>query len=469
MDPQNPNSPTPAQDTSSLQGELTPTQDTSSLQGELTHATEEMYKKNVELNERNKTLSLLRKIDVIVLSSVTDPNLVAQQVADLIVAESEFRGLAVYELSTQNSLRPLADAYTGIGETGKLYVEEIPLSLSINPVVKTVIDRKMQVVTNIEDLGISSQSKEELVRLQSSVGVQSILAVPLIIRNNVIGTLIVMLEKKLEEATPAEKDIIDRLTGVIGIAVDNALLYRAIQNANEKLKQVDKLKDEFVSLASHELRTPMTVIKSYVWLLLEGKTGELTPQQMEYLKRSYDSTNRLIDMVNDMLNISRIESGRFTIDPKPMNIVTLVQEVIAEMQAKSTELGIKLFVTVPAEPLPVISADADRIKQVLINLIGNALKFTVKDGSISVTCEEKDGSVLIKVRDTGMGIKPEDMEKLFKKFNMLGGSYLTKQAGQGSGLGLYLSKNLIELHHGRIWVESEGEGKGATFSFTLPI
>ncbi len=457
MDPQNPNASNQ------------PVQDPSSLQGELTHATEEMYKKNVELNERNKTLSLLRKIDVIVLSSVTDPNLVAQQVSDLIVAESEFRGLAVYELSTQNSLRPLADAYTGIGETGKLYVEEMPLSLGTNPLVKTIIERKMEAISNIADLGISSQAKEELVRLQSSAGIKSIIAVPLIIRNNVIGAFVVMLDTKLEEATSSQRDIIDRLTGVIGIAVDNALLYRAIQNANEKLKQVDKLKDEFVSLASHELRTPMTVIKSYVWLLLEGKTGALTPQQMEYLRRSYESTNRLIDMVNDMLNISRIESGRFTIDPKPMNIVSLVQEVVSEMQPKAAELGIQLFVTVPAEPLPEISADADRIKQVIINLIGNALKFTSKEGSISVSCEEKDGSVLIKVRDTGMGVKPEDMEKLFKKFNMLGGSYLTKQAGQGSGLGLYLSKNLIELHRGRIWVESEGEGKGATFLFTLPI
>ncbi len=446
-----------------------PIQDASTLQSELAHATEEMYKKNVELNERNKTLSLLRKIDVIVLSSVTDPKLVAQEVANVIVAESEFKGLIVYELSTHNSLNPLADAYTGIGETGKVYAEEIPLTLSSNSVVRSVMEKKMQILPSLSDIAPSQNTKEELRTLEGSVGMQSIIAFPLVIRSNVIGAIVIVLDEKLENVSPSQKDMIERLTGVIGIAVDNALLYRAIQGANEKLKQVDKLKDEFVSLTSHELRTPMTVIKSYVWLLLEGKTGQLTDQQKLYLKRTYDSTIRLIEMVNDMLNISRIESGRFTINPIPMNLVALVQEVVSEMQAKAQELGVHLFASVPDTIPPQITADSDRIKQVLINLIGNSLKFTPKDGSVTVICEQKDTSMLVRVKDNGMGIRAEDMEKLFKKFNMLGGSYLTKQAGQGSGLGLYLSKNLIELHHGRIWVESEGEGKGATFSFTLPI
>lgn len=443
-------------------------QDNVSLQNELAHATEEMYKKNVELNERNKTLSLLRKIDVIVLSSVTDPNLVAQEVANAIVSESDFKGLIVYELSTQNSLKPLADSYTGILETGKIYAEEIPLSQKDNPIVRAVLTRKMEVVGSLADISVTQAAKIELAALSQSVGIQSIIAFPLIIRGNVIGAVSIMFDARLEEATQSQKDIIDRLAGVIGIAIDNALLYRAIQNANEKLKQVDKLKDEFVSLASHELRTPMTVIKSYVWLLLEGKTGKLTEQQMKYLKISYDSTNRLIGMVNDMLNISRIESGRFTIDPKPMSIATLVQEVSSEMGSRAAELGIKLVVQEPENAIPNINADSDRIKQVLINLIGNSLKFTPKDGSITVSYYLKDSMVFVSIKDTGIGIKPEDMEKLFKKFNMVGGSSLTKQAGQGSGLGLYLSKNLVELHKGKIWVESEGEGKGTVFTFTLP-
>ena len=443
-------------------------QDNASLQNELAHATEEMYKKNVELNERNKTLSLLRKIDVIVLSSVTDPNLVAQEVANAIVSESDFKGLIVYELSTQNSLKPLADSYTGILETGKIYAEEIPLSQKDNPIVRAVLTRKIEVVGSLADIAVTQAAKIELAALSQSVGIQSIIAFPLIIRGNVIGAVSIMFDARLEEATQSQKDIIDRLAGVIGIAIDNALLYRAIQNANEKLKQVDKLKDEFVSLASHELRTPMTVIKSYVWLLLEGKTGKLTEQQMKYLKISYDSTNRLIGMVNDMLNISRIESGRFTIDPKPMSIATLIQEVSSEMGSRAAELGIKLVVQEPENATPNINADSDRIKQVLINLIGNSLKFTSKDGSITVSYYLKDSMVFVSIKDTGIGIKPEDMEKLFKKFNMVGGSSLTKQAGQGSGLGLYLSKNLVELHKGKIWVESEGEGKGTVFTFTLP-
>lgn len=174
-------------------------------------------------------------------------------------------------------------------------------------------------------------------------------------------------------------------------------------------------------------------------------------------------------MVNDMLNISRIESGRFTIEPKPMDMTTLINEVIGEMSPKAQEQGLQLLFSQPATQIPKVFADQDRIKQVLINLIGNSLKFTPQGGSITLACDQKDGFVITHVKDTGRGIKAEDMDKLFKKFNMLGGNYLTKQVGQGTGLGLYLSKSLVEMHKGRIGVTSEGEGKGSTFSFSLPI
>src|SRR3989344_2570056 len=244
---------------------------------------------------------------------------------------------------------------------------------------------------------------------------------------------------------------------------------KQLEKANERLKEVDELKDEFVSLASHELRTPMTVIKSYVWMLLNGKMGELNQNQKIYLERTFSSTDGLIKLINDMLNISRIESGRLTIDPTPTDIGKLASEVVTEMQTKSAEAGIHLSYTNPHSPL-IVKADAGRIKEVLINLIGNSLKFTHKDGSIIATVDsDRQGFVLVKVKDTGRGISSFDMLKLFKKFNMVGNTHLTKERGQGTGLGLYLSKSLIELHGGKIWVESEGQNKGATFSFTLPI
>lgn len=244
---------------------------------------------------------------------------------------------------------------------------------------------------------------------------------------------------------------------------------KLLENANQRLKEVDKLKDEFVSLASHELRTPMTVIKSYVFMLLNKSAGDLNDKQKTYLERTLSSTERLINLVNDMLNVSRIESGKLTIEPVPADIGKLVSDVVTEMQTRASEMGVNLIYAAPKSPL-ISNVDIDRIKQVLINLIGNSFKFTPRGGVITVDVSQSGNDpALIKVSDTGKGLSSSDMGKLFQKFSMISNSKLTKDKGQGTGLGLYLSKSLVELHGGKIWVESEGEGKGSTFSFTLPI
>ena len=250
--------------------------------------------------------------------------------------------------------------------------------------------------------------------------------------------------------------------------MDNSLLYESIQEANERLKQLDKLKDEFVSLASHELRTPMTVIKSYLWMFLDKKKGDLNKKEITYLERAYESTERLIKLVNDMLNVSRIESGRLKLEMKDVAIDNLIGTVVSELAPRAGELGLKLIYNKPQGGVKMLNADSERIEQILINLIGNSLKFTPNGGSITVTLIPRDKDVLVSVSDTGRGIKREDMSKLFQKFGMISGAYLQKQQNQGSGLGLYLSKALVELHGGKIWVESPGENKGTMFSFTLP-
>lgn len=242
-----------------------------------------------------------------------------------------------------------------------------------------------------------------------------------------------------------------------------------LENANERLKGVDKLKDEFVSLASHELRTPMTVIKSYLWMILEKEAATLSEKQKMYIDRAYTSTQRLINLVNDMLNVSRIESGRLTLAIRPIDIIELVNSVYVEMLPKAQEQKINLEFVKPAEALSKVQADPERIEEVLINLIGNSLKFTGEGGiiKISITNNPLEKTETISVTDNGKGISKEDITKLFQKFSMVGNNYLVKQNAQGTGLGLYLSKSIIDLHGGKIWVESEGVGKGSKFSFTL--
>jgi signal transduction histidine kinase len=308
---------------------------------------------------------------------------------------------------------------------------------------------------------------------------------PLAVKDEIIGAILLGEKESGEIYLSEDLDVLKILAPEIAVAVRNALSYEEIkrfnitleqeikqateslQRANERLQQLDKMKDEFVSLASHELRTPMTVIKSYIWLMLQEKAGQLNEKQKTYLERTYSSTNRLINLVNDMLNVSRIESGRFVVDIKPIDLKDLINDVITEMLPKAEEEGISLFFENPPEEEILVDADADKIKEVLINLIGNSIKFTPMGGKIWMQIEKQDGEIKVKTCDTGKGISKEDMPKLFQKFGVVGDNYLTKQGTQGTGLGLYLSKCIVMLHGGTLYAESEGEGKGSVFTFIL--
>jgi signal transduction histidine kinase len=444
---------------------------------ELEHVTKEMYKKNKELAEKNKALALLRRIDGIVLSKVTDLKQIAQEVADLIVEELSFKLVAVLLLNKdKDSVKKLVISQTDsikqaeIKLNRKLFGEKIPLTEDSNLIAKTIKSRFMQVTHGLNKTLIPHFSQEESRIAQEVIGLNVSFVYPLIVRDEVIGALVISINDKEGEHSEFKNELIDRLAGVMGIAIDNSLLYQGIQNANTRLQQIDKIKDEFVSLASHELRTPMTVIKSYLWMMLDKENiGSLSEKQKMYIDRAYSSTQRLINLVNDMLNVSRIESGRFTIAMQPVVLEDLINTMYAEMLPKAQEQKINLQFTRPLQNLPKVQADPERVEQILINLIGNSLKFTPENGSIRISIEydSREKQEIISVVDSGKGISKEDIQKLFQKFSMVGSNYLVKQNSQGTGLGLYLSKAIITLMNGKIWAESEGEGKGSKFSFTL--
>ncbi|MBI2021612.1 HAMP domain-containing histidine kinase [Candidatus Daviesbacteria bacterium] len=239
-----------------------------------------------------------------------------------------------------------------------------------------------------------------------------------------------------------------------------------VYKVNLQLHQLDKLKDDFVSVASHELRTPMTAIRSYAWMALNRPDVPLSDKLKRYLSRTLLSTERLINLVNDMLNISRIESGRVEILPKVFDIKTLVADVMNEVFARAKERNLNL--RVEHTQVPQVFADPDKVHQVLLNLVGNALKFTPVNGAVTVSFFSDGKVVEISVKDSGVGIAKEDLPRLFKKFGRLDNSYVAIATSEGTGLGLYISKSLIELMKGTIIVRSEGVGKGATFTFSLP-
>lgn len=338
-------------------------------------------------------------------------------------------------------------------------------------------------LTTKKDIMVSSQEEGKIKGLIESLEASVIL--PLYVRDNFHGALLLGDKKSGELYSEQDIDFLTIFGSEFSVAVQNALSYdeisrfnvtlkeevehatKDLKQANEKLKEVDKLKTEFVSLASHELRTPMTAIKSYLWMALKGKGGPLSDKQAYYLDRAYRSTDRLIKLVNDMLNISRIESGRISLDLESVDIQRLTRDVVEEVLPRAQELGISVEIHA-SSLLPRVLADGDKIKEVLINLIGNSLKFTPKGGQIQISFSVNT-MVEVRVSDNGAGISSEDLPKLFQKFGLIQGSYtVNKTATQGTGLGLYICKSIVELHGGKIGVQSGGVGKGAVFSFTLP-
>lgn len=460
----------PLQPPSDPQASQSPATDTS----ELAHINQEMYKKSAELSARNKTLSLLQQISQIILSSITNPTEIAKQVTSLLANEDEFKIAAIYLYSdTHKILQLLAVSESVNTQTAAstlnfihTYLALIPLSDTQNTQIQAITEKRTTSTEYLGNVIVKDDIKANTVELQRTIDVKSTLTLPLIVRSEIIGTMVISISEE-KALSSYQQDLLVRLSEAVGIALDNALLYDKVQAANEKLKALDKLKDEFVSLASHELRTPMTAIKYYLWLFLNEEGTTLGEKQKVYLQNAYSSTNRLINLVNDMLNVSRIESGRFTVNAKPTNLPALVNDVVKELIPTAQKEGNQIAVVMPQQAVPEVLADSDRLHQVLVNLIGNAVKFTPSGGRITITFAVGNGYVTTAITDTGRGISPQDMPKLFQKFGRIANNYLIKQNVQGTGLGLYITKSIVELHGGRVWVASPGEGKGSTFSFSL--
>ncbi len=311
---------------------------------------------------------------------------------------------------------------------------------------------------------------------------------PLETGQRAIGLLCIGNKRSGELFSDEDISTLEIIASEAAVATENSLSYEEIRRfnvtledevksatvdlrrANEKLEQLDKLKDEFVSLASHELRTPLTSIRSYLWMALSGKGGEVSEKQRFYLDRAFLSADRLIRLVNDMLNISRIESGRLAVQFSRAELPSMLNEVLSEVQPKIDEQGQTLHVQISAQELPDVIADVDKIKEVLINFIGNAIKFTPKGGSITITASRHNDMVCVSVKDTGLGFLMADAAKLFHKFSTVhSGSNTDSAPYQSTGLGLYISKSIISMHGGTVEAVSPGLDKGSTFSFTLPI
>ncbi|MEA3399110.1 MAG: ATP-binding protein [Patescibacteria group bacterium] len=236
-----------------------------------------------------------------------------------------------------------------------------------------------------------------------------------------------------------------------------------LEEANDKLKDLDKLKTEFLSLASHQLRSPLTAIKGYTSMLIEGDYGDINEKAEETIHRIFESSNNLTMVVEDLLNVSKIEQGGMKYEMKNFDLGEIVENTEKDLSITAKKKGLKLSYKTDDKDKHIVYGDKEKLRQVIINLIDNSIKYT-KKGSIMVSVINEGKNVVFAVKDTGMGINPEIKEKLFQKFSRGNGGKINTT---GSGLGLYLVKKVVEAHKGKVWVESDGENLGSTFFMQL--
>lgn len=422
-----------------------------------------------ELEKRNKNLATLQRISDIVLNQ-NDMKPMTQQILDELPNQLENCAGAFLAIVENGKLVPYLFSDTNfskkittlVGQDVAKYQEPIEGSYSaINTALST---KKMVESDNLSDFISPPLPKTVVANIQRSINAQHVEALPLYAGGEPLGVMTFIYTAPKEQIHEKNFDVAKAIADDMSLAIQRAQAFQQLKDANEYLDQLDKMKDEFISMASHELNTPLAAIEGYLSMILDEGMGKIDAQSREYLNRAYASSKRLAELILDLLNVSRIEQGRLKMKFSEVNLAELAQSVIHELQIKADAKKIYLKLEADTAKIPAIWCDPERIREVFVNLTGNALKFTDKGGVTLRVIAGGAGTIRCEVTDTGRGIAKEDQTKLFQKFSQVKREV---DEHQGTGLGLYISKNFVDLHKGKLWVESEA-GQGATFIFELP-
>ena len=323
---------------------------------------------------------------------------------------------------------------------------------------------EMREPIQIADIGAPDAYQGHLRDVLIGAGYRALLSVPLLREDQIIGSL--SLNRKAPGAFPPEViDVLKTFATQSALALQNARLFREIADKSRQLETASRHKSEFLANMSHELRTPLNAILGFSEVLAERMFGEVNEKQAEYLQDILSSGRHLLSLINDILDLAKVEAGRLELELGRFHLPTALDNALTLVRERATRHGITLTHTMD-ERLGDIVADERKVKQILLNLLSNAVKFTPEGGRVGLTAMATDRVVTIAVSDTGVGIAPEDQAAIFEEFRQVGRDDTRKQ--EGTGLGLTLAKKFVELHEGRIWLESQ-VGQGSTFSFTLPI
>ena len=339
-------------------------------------------------------------------------------------------------------------------------MESLPLSRGL-VVGRAVLDQQ---VVHVEDLASALDEFPDARGPQAEFGNRTTLAVPLVRENRAVGVML-MRRREVRPFTQTQIDLVKTFADQATIAIENVRLFNEIQDKSRQLEMANKHKSEFLANMSHELRTPLNAVIGFSEVLGEHMFGELNEKQSEYVRDIHDSGKHLLSLINDILDLSKVEAGRMELDVTTFDLPDAIANSLTLIAERAQRHGIDVRSSID-RAVGEISGDERKFKQILLNLLSNAVKFTPEGGSVTVTARRCDESIEVSVADTGIGIAAADHEAVFEEFRQVGNDYTKKS--QGTGLGLALTRKFVELHGGRIWVASE-PGKGATFTFTLPL
>jgi len=447
--------------------------------------TQELYKRNSELAVRNKTLSLLGtlyEIGILTLAPVPLGERVAQTVQAGL--DYDLVGLFRYE-HIDDALTPLHFAKSARLE--KILGENMPAfdgltfaSVSHHALFAPIFSgTAMNSTDDLAAVWDGLVPHDVLARVREEAHLRTVLFYPLLIEHRkVLGVLMIGLNRGYGELGQFEQESMRSFVNVTALALNQALLNQALQASNQNLEQMnvklakmDALKSEFVSMAGHQLRAPLTVIKGYISLVLDGTIKGANAAVKDALGRAMFSTEQLVKLVGSLLDLSRIESGKIKYDMAEWDLAHIVSEVIDKFKQGAEKKEIALVFENHAAARMKFSFDQDKIREAVVNYVDNAIKYSSEGGRVVVGLDVagsgSDAKARVSVHDSGLGIKHEDIAKLFDKFSRT--DEAKNYDPNGMGIGLFFAKRVVQDHGGRVGAESDGIGKGSTFWFELPM
>lgn len=433
----------------------------------------ELHRAQEELDKKISGLVTLQKL-IRLISSTLDEQEIFHKIEEKHITELGFDKAAAFLAAPEKSFRTtLAIGYTTED------VNKIAQEFARQPLLIDKILNKDNIFSSLDQ----DKTAKEIPRFLKLLGLSSFICAPIMQKNGAIGVLILGSESTYTQLTEGDKDIVYILATQIGQVMENAKLFeetwrshqeleqkikqrtKELSEALEEIKTISKRKSDFISAVSHELRTPLTSIKGYASILATGKLGELPPNAKQRIEKINKHSDNLAQLINNLLDISRIESGRQELKLEPINLKNMAESLSDMLGSLFKEKGLEFIVDIPAA-VPDAFADKGQLERVFINLVGNALKFTPQGGKITIKAKLLDANMIqVSISDTGLGIAEKDLTRIFDEFYRVDND--ENQKLKGTGLGLSLVKYIVEAHKGKLSVTSQ-LNYGSTFTFTIP-